>query len=101
MFKLLKHAKKYIAPTILSPVLMIGEVVLELLIPLVMAEIVNLVQAGMTEESVNIILRLGLKMLTFLWCYGCKNGCCGRYGLWCSIERRNYGQNSEILIFKY
>ena len=37
MFKLLKHAKKYIVPTILSPILMIGEVVLELLIPLVMA----------------------------------------------------------------
>ena len=67
MFKLLKHAKKYIVPTILSPVLMIGEVVLELLIPLVMADIVNLVQAeeGVTEDSMNVILRLGLKMLLY------------------------------------
>ena len=65
MFKLLKHAKKYIVPTILSPVLMIGEVVLELLIPLVMADIVNLVQSGMTEDSMNVILRLGLKMLLY------------------------------------
>ena len=65
MFKLLKHAKKYIVPTILSPILMIGEVVLELLIPLVMADIVNLVQAeeGVTEDSMSVILRLGLKML--------------------------------------
>ena len=65
MFKLLKHAKNYIVPTILSPVLMIGEVVLELLIPLVMADIVNLVQSGMTEDSMNVILRLGLKMLLY------------------------------------
>ncbi len=65
MFKLLKCAKKYIVPTILSPVLMIGEVVLELLIPLVMADIVNLVQAGVTDDSMNVILRLGLKMLLF------------------------------------
>ena len=65
MFKLLKCAKKYIVPTILSPVLMIGEVVLELLIPLVMAEMVNLVQAGVTEDSMNVILRLGLKMLLY------------------------------------
>ena len=65
MFKLLRCAKKYIVPTILSPVLMIGEVVLELLIPLVMAEMVNLVQAGVTEDSMNVILRLGLKMLLY------------------------------------
>ncbi len=63
MFKLLRHAKKYIIPSILSPILMIGEVVLELLIPLVMADILNLVQGGMTEDSMSIILRLGLKML--------------------------------------
>ena len=65
MFKLLRHAKKYIVPTILSPILMIGEVVLELLIPLVMAEIVNLVQGGITEDSMSVILRLGLKMLLY------------------------------------
>ena len=65
MFKLLKYAKKYIVSTILSPVLMVGEVVLELLIPLVMADIVNLVQAGVTEDSMSVIIRLGLKMLLY------------------------------------
>ena len=65
MFKLLKYAKKYTVPALLSPVFMIGEVVLELMIPLVMADIVNLVQAdgGMSDDSMNQILRLGLKML--------------------------------------
>lgn len=65
MFKLLRYAKKYIVPAILSPIFMIGEVVLELMIPLVMADIVNLVQAsgGMSDDSMDQILHLGLKML--------------------------------------
>ena len=67
MFKLLKYAKKYILPAIMSPILMIGEVLLELMIPLVMADIVNLVQAegGMSDDSMNEILKLGLKMLLY------------------------------------
>ncbi len=67
MFKLLKYAKKYIVPAILSPILMVGEVVLELMIPLVMADIVNIVQAegGMTDDSMNQILRLGVRMLLY------------------------------------
>ena len=67
MFKLLKYAKKYIVPAILSPILMVGEVVLELMIPLVMADIVNIVQAegGMTDDSMNQILRLGGRMLLY------------------------------------
>ena len=67
MLKLLKYAKKYIVPALLSPVLMIGEVVLELMIPLVMADIIKIVQAeeGMTDDSMNTILRLGLRMLIY------------------------------------
>ena len=67
MLKLLKYAKKYIVPALLSPILMVGEVILELMIPLVMADIVNLVQAegGMTEDSMNEILRLGGRMLLY------------------------------------
>ncbi len=70
MFKLLKYAKKYIVPAVLSPILMVGEVVLELMIPLVMADIVNIVQAGntLTEDSMNQILRLGLRMLIYAFC---------------------------------
>ncbi len=70
MLKLLKYAKKYIVHAILSPIFMIGEVVLELMIPLVMADIVNIVQAGseMTEDSMNQILRLGLRMLIYAFC---------------------------------
>lgn len=67
MLKLLKYAKKYIVPALLSPLLMVGEVILELMIPLVMADIVNIVQAeeGMTDDSMNQILRLGGRMLLY------------------------------------
>ena len=67
MLKLLRYAKKYIIPAIMSPILMIGEVVLELMIPLVMADIVNIVQMGseMTDDSMESILKLGLKMLLY------------------------------------
>ncbi len=70
MFKLLKYAKKYILPAILSPVLMVGEVVLELMIPLVMADIVDIVQAqgGMNDGSMQEIIRLGGKMLIYAVC---------------------------------
>lgn len=70
MFKLLKYAKKYIVPALISPILMVGEVMLELKIPLVMADIVNLVQAesGVNDSGMQKILSLGLKM--FLYALG-------------------------------
>lgn len=65
MLKLLRYAKKYIIPAIMSPVLMIGEVVLELMIPLVMADIVNIVQTGKTtaNDSFIEVLRHGFTVL--------------------------------------
>lgn len=71
MLKLLKYAKKYTFYAILCPILMIGEVVLELLIPLVMADIVNLIQesdglgAAVQSDAMHTILMLGLKMLLY------------------------------------
>lgn len=74
MIKLLKYAKKYIFYTLLSPLLMVGEVIFELLIPQVMADIVETIRlAGTTDpvaqqESIQTILALGGKMLTFALC---------------------------------
>lgn len=67
MFKLLKYAKKYRFFALISPLLMVGEVVFELLIPQVMAQIVNTI-ATPTEGAVRVILSLGLKMLLFAVC---------------------------------
>lgn len=74
MIKLLKYAKKYIFYTLLSPLLMVGEVIFELLIPQVMADIVETIRlTGTTDpvaqqESIQTILTLGGKMLTFALC---------------------------------
>ena len=74
MIKLLKYAKKYIFYTLLSPLLMVGEVIFELLIPQVMADIVETIRlTGTTDpvakqEEIQTILALGGKMLTFALC---------------------------------
>lgn len=74
MIKLLKYAKKYIFYTLISPLLMVGEVMFELLIPQVMADIVETIRlTGTTDpvaqqESIQTILALGGKMLTFALC---------------------------------
>lgn len=74
MIKLLKYAKRYIFYTFLSPLLMVGEVIFELLIPQVMADIVETIRlTGTTDpvaqqESIQTILALGGKMLTFALC---------------------------------
>lgn len=74
MVKLLKYAKKYISYTLISPLLMVGEVMFELLIPQVMADIVETIRlTGTTDpvaqqESIQTILALGGKMLTFALC---------------------------------
>ncbi len=72
MFKLLKYAKKYRFFALISPVLMIGEVIFELLIPQVMADIVETINgisvSGNKEEAVSTIIMLGLKMLGLAVC---------------------------------
>ena len=51
MFKLLKYADKYKFYAFLCPVLMIGEVVFELLIPQVMANIVETIRLTDTADA--------------------------------------------------
>lgn len=74
MVKLLKYSKKYIFYTLISPLLMVGEVMFELLIPQVMADIVETIRLSGTtdavaqQESIQTILALGGKMLTFALC---------------------------------
>jgi ATP-binding cassette, subfamily B, multidrug efflux pump len=74
MIKLFKYAKKYLLYTIVSPMLMIGEVIFELLIPQVMADIVETIRLTETadpvaqQEAIQTIFSLGGKMLAFALC---------------------------------
>ena len=62
MLKLLKYAKKYALYAFMCPLLMVGEVVLELLIPLVTADIVD---EALPAGDMQMVLRLGGKMLLY------------------------------------
>lgn len=68
MLKLFKFAKKYWPYACISPVLMVGEVIFELLIPKVMAEMVNMITVSGAQTDMNAILHLGIKMCIFALC---------------------------------
>lgn len=74
MIKLLKYAKKYTVYAIISPLLMIGEVIFELLIPQVMADIVETIRLTETvdalgqQDAIASIISMGVKMLIYALC---------------------------------
>ncbi len=69
MLKLLKYAKKYRVYAFICPFLMVGEVIFELLIPQVMASIVNIISSpDVANADLNEIVRLGLRMLIYALC---------------------------------
>ncbi len=65
MGKLIKYAKSYWPQSVICPILMIGEVVLELLIPLYMSKIVDI---GIPNGDMQYVLVTGGKMLLFAGC---------------------------------
>lgn len=58
--RLLGCIREYRLVTILTPILVIGEVVLEVYVPYLMA---NLIDQGIEAGDMNVILRIGLKLL--------------------------------------
>ena len=62
MGKLIKYAKPYWLQSVICPLLMIGEVVLELLIPLYMGKIVDI---GISGGDMHYVLVTGGKMVMF------------------------------------
>lgn len=62
MGKLIKYAKPYWIQSVICPLLMIGEVVLELLIPLYMGKIVDI---GISGGDMHYVLVTGGKMVMF------------------------------------
>lgn len=65
MGKLIKYAKPYWIQSVICPFLMIGEVVLELLIPLYMSKIVDV---GIPNGDMQYVLATGGKMLVVAGC---------------------------------
>ena len=62
MFRVFKYAKGYILPTILSPICIFLEAVIEVIVPLIMSEIINN-GIGVNSVDMNIIWKCGLLMV--------------------------------------
>ncbi len=60
---LLKQTKGYRIPSLLSPLLILAEVVLEVRIPFMMGEMVNEVIVNGADANMNFVLTQGLKMI--------------------------------------
>lgn len=60
MGKLMKYAKEYTWQSIICPILMVGEVVLELILPYYMA---NIIDIGIDGGDKNYVITTGLKMV--------------------------------------
>ncbi|MCR4594345.1 MAG: ABC transporter ATP-binding protein/permease [Clostridiales bacterium] len=65
MLRLLKYAKQYKIYAFISPILMIGEVAFELLIPRVMSDIVDMITQDGAQADINEIIKLGAKMVLY------------------------------------
>jgi ATP-binding cassette subfamily B multidrug efflux pump len=70
--KLAPYVKKYLTPTLLTPLLVIGEVILEIFIPLIMSKIVDI---GIQNRDIAYVVKMGLLMILMaLLSLGCGAG---------------------------
>ena len=76
-----KHIGEYKKDTILTPLFMLGEVIVEMLIPLLMATIID---EGIMVGDFNIIVRTGLLMLA-----------CGAAGLFTGVMGARFGASAS------
>ena len=58
--KLLSYVKEYKTVSFLTPLMMAGEVVMEIVIPLVMAKIID---NGLAANDVSYVVRMGVLMI--------------------------------------
>ena len=90
--KLAKHIREYKKYAILTPILVLGEVILEILIPLIMAELID---QGIDGGSMPEIIKYGIALLISaavalaLGGRRRKNFCSGRGRVCQKFERRH------------
>ena len=86
--KLLKGLeKKYVINSILSPIVMMGEVIMEVIIPFVMAKIIDV---GIANNDLSYVAKTGLAMIGL----ACVSMCCGVSGTrFSTYAAQGYGFN--------
>lgn len=79
--------KKYVINSFLSPVVMIGEVIMEVIIPFVMAKIID---EGISQSNLPYVVKTGLLMIGL----ACISLCCGVLGTrFSTYAAQGYGYN--------
>ncbi|MBQ3670727.1 MAG: ABC transporter ATP-binding protein [Treponema sp.] len=86
--------KKYRVFTVLSPIVMLGEVLMETTIPLVMAKIVDV---GIAREDAGYVVRLGLLMVLMSVFSLCCGAGCGRLS---SLAAFGFSKNLRRNLFR-
>ncbi|MCR5062117.1 MAG: ABC transporter ATP-binding protein/permease [Treponema sp.] len=79
--------KKYVVNTVLSPIAMIGEVVMEVIIPFIMAKIID---EGIYNSDLPFVIRYGLTMVAL----AIISLCCGMLGTrFSTVAAQGFGYN--------
>ncbi len=87
MKKLISCIKGYLLPTILCPLLVVGEVVLEVSIPKLMADMVDV---AVPNKDLSLVVKLGLIMVV----YSIISLICGALAGWaCSVAGAGFAKN--------
>ena len=92
MGRLIKYAKPYFWQSILCPFLMVGEVVMELLIPLYMGKIVDV---GIQNGDMHYVLVTGGKMILM----AARGG--GEHGPRRAGARSDVPQSANLFVFQH
>ncbi len=74
--KILSYVGKYKKQAILAPVTIIGEVAMEVLIPYVMAEIIN---NGIEKSNIGYVAKMGIFMVVMALASLCFGAVAGRF----------------------
>ena len=93
MLRLLKCLREYKKPTVLTLIFIIGEAVIETLIPFITANLINGIQAGIGMNQVAVLGIILILMVMLSLCFG------GAAGLTCSKASSGFAKNIRSDVF--
>ena len=93
MLRLLKCLREYKKPTVLTLIFIIGEAVIETLIPFITANLINGIQAGIGMNQVAVLGIILILMAMLSLCFG------GAAGLTCSKASSGFAKNIRSDVF--
>ena len=93
MFRLIKCLREYKKPTVLTLIFIIGEAIIETLIPFITANLINGIQTGISMKRVAVLGIILILMAMVSLCFG------GAAGLTCSKASSGFAKNIRSDVF--